>query len=459
MNIRPVNTQSGTCGSRRIGLANRDCAGFDFPVLYTAMKKAFKVLVIATLLSCQFVIAQTPVPAPLNIKASSACGYVNVTYVAKPAATFIKIYYRITGSNTDSVLTFPYPAGIPEFAGFGSGLGFLTPQATYQIRVQQLIGAGAEPSAISEPVTVTNTVPVPIVTGMRVDSITSKSATISWDAMPGATGYDLQVYDLSTTPPAPHGFSLTTNTRKLEFLPYIKPNTEYEYKIRYYTSTCGSDYSSARRFTTLTELPRVANARLDTATLTSNSAVVRWDLVPGATSYNVSYKESFQTTLTKVEVASNNHQLNNLTPDKVYQVQISPVRGTEIFPSTQITPFITLATANIPKNLRSSNISSSSATVSWDAMGGTYNVQFRRTGTSSFTTINTTSASANLANLAANASYEFKVQNIVFTAAGRNATSEYSPLANFQTFAAVPVFKPLPPKLPPVIRKSTVQSK
>ncbi len=186
MSIRPINTQSGTCCSSRIGPANRKCAGIDLPIRCAAMKNAFKVLAVATLLSYQFVIAQTPVPAPLNIKASSACGFVNVTYVAKPNAAFIKIYYRIAGSNTDSIKTFPYPAGIPEFAGFGSGLGFLTPQATYQIRVQQLIGE--EPSAISEPVTVTNTIPVPIVTGMRVDSVTSKSAMISWDAMPGATG-------------------------------------------------------------------------------------------------------------------------------------------------------------------------------------------------------------------------------------------------------------------------------
>jgi len=85
-----------------------------------------------------------------------------------------------------------------------------------------------------------------------------------------------------------------------------------------------------------------------------------------------------------------------------------------------------------PVGLAASQITSSSAVISWDAMPGalSYSVQFRKLGSSRWKTKTTTKTSIRLARLLANTSYEYQVATI--------CSDETSPYSDLQVFTTLP---------------------
>ena len=90
-------------------------------------------------------------------------------------------------------------------------------------------------------------------------------------------------------------------------------------------------------------------------------------------------------------------------------------------------------TCAVPAGLSASNVATTSATLSWGAVTGatSYNVRFRPTGTSTWTTGSVTGTSANATGLTANTTYEYQVNSVC--ASGNSA---YSASATFTTTAA-----------------------
>ncbi|WP_299699547.1 M4 family metallopeptidase [uncultured Pontibacter sp.] len=84
----------------------------------------------------------------------------------------------------------------------------------------------------------------------------------------------------------------------------------------------------------------------------------------------------------------------------------------------------------VPGSLASSNITSTSATLSWGAVSGasSYNVRFRPIGTSTWSTGSVTGTSASATGLAASTQYEFQVSTVC-----SGSSSAYSTSATFTT--------------------------
>ncbi|TPE45937.1 M4 family metallopeptidase [Pontibacter mangrovi] len=89
-------------------------------------------------------------------------------------------------------------------------------------------------------------------------------------------------------------------------------------------------------------------------------------------------------------------------------------------------------TCNSPTGLTASNISATSATLSWSAVSGasSYNVRFRPTGTSTWTTGSVTGTSASATGLTAGTNYEYQVNTVC-----AGGSSAYSSSATFTTTA------------------------
>jgi choice-of-anchor B domain-containing protein len=86
--------------------------------------------------------------------------------------------------------------------------------------------------------------------------------------------------------------------------------------------------------------------------------------------------------------------------------------------------------ANVPSGVTTSNITATSATINWSAVpGATYDVRYRQTGTSSWTTNTANAASHAITNLSLNVSYEAQVRS----KCQDGATSGYSASVNFTT--------------------------
>ena len=89
--------------------------------------------------------------------------------------------------------------------------------------------------------------------------------------------------------------------------------------------------------------------------------------------------------------------------------------------------------ATTPTGLGSSNISATGATLSWNSVSGaTYVVQYRQTGTSTWTTVNTGTTSINLSSLNNLTTYEAQVQSVC-----TSQSSAFSATVNFTTLDQV----------------------
>jgi hypothetical protein len=85
---------------------------------------------------------------------------------------------------------------------------------------------------------------------------------------------------------------------------------------------------------------------------------------------------------------------------------------------------------NVPSGLNASSVTSSSATLNWGSVSGanSYNVQYRKTGTTTWTSTTSTTTSKAISGLTASTQYEFQVQSVC-----TGSLSAFSGSANFTT--------------------------
>ncbi|MBK8499651.1 MAG: fibronectin type III domain-containing protein [Flavobacteriales bacterium] len=90
-------------------------------------------------------------------------------------------------------------------------------------------------------------------------------------------------------------------------------------------------------------------------------------------------------------------------------------------------------TCAVPSGLGSSSVTSSSATVSWGAASGavSYNLQYKTSAASTWTTVNTTATSHGLSGLASSTTYNYQVQTVCSA-----SSSAFSAASSFTTSAA-----------------------
>lgn len=93
--------------------------------------------------------------------------------------------------------------------------------------------------------------------------------------------------------------------------------------------------------------------------------------------------------------------------------------------NVQLTPLAGIA----PTGLAATNVQTSVATLNWDASGGAYDVRYRVSGTSNWTTLAASTNTLNLTGLTANTQYEVQVRSTC----GSGAASPYSISVNFTT--------------------------
>ena len=99
---------------------------------------------------------------------------------------------------------------------------------------------------------------------------------------------------------------------------------------------------------------------------------------------------------------------------------------TIVLPDVLLNP----ASAVVPTNLIASSITTTTATIGWDTTNVlSYDIQYRVSGSSTWTTVSSATNSYNLTGLTASTTYEFQVRGVCSTA------SNYSSIATFSTTA------------------------
>ena len=175
---------------------------------------------------------------------------------------------------------------------------------------------------------------------------------------------------------------------------------------------------------------------LAVSSITSNSAIINWTAVTGATSYNIQYKTAANAAFTTLTSTTNTINLSGLTANTIYTYQIQTVcsGGVSAFSTSNTFTTLAVAACAVPTGLASSSITSSSAAISWVAVSGatSYLIQYKTSTAAAYTSISSSTNSISLTGLSVSTSYTFQVQ----TVCSNTLSSAFSSVGAFTTTAS-----------------------
>jgi len=262
---------------------------------------------------------------------------------------------------------------------------------------------------------------------LSATNVSGTGATLSWSAAANATSYNVQYCVSGTT-----NCVSTTSSGTSISLTGLTGGTSYTYSIQAVCSG-GTSTSVTGSFATLaTSCGDATN--LSAGSVTSSTAALSWTAVSGALSYNIQYKTSTATTWTTVTSTTATRSLTGLAPSTTYNWQVQAVCNGLSGIYVAGSDFTTLApSCGNAANLATASITSSGATLNWTAVSGasSYNVQYKTSTATTWTTVTSTTNSRTLTGLSATTTYNWQVQSVCTGASGT-----YVAGANFTTSAA-----------------------
>lgn len=360
------------------------------------------------------------IPSGLNSTAvTNASATLNWTAVS--GASSYVIQYRITGTASWTTATSTTTS---------KAISGLTASSNYEFQVQTVCSASNSSAFSTSSSFTTAAPPCNTPTGLSSSAITDNSATISWTAVSGATGYSIQYRVTGTSV-----WNTSTSTSVSKSLSGLSASSTYEFQVQ---TTCAasatSSFSSSATFTTPAPPCNVPSG-LSSSGLTSNGALLSWTAFAGATGYTVQYRIVGASTWTSSACAVTSISLSGLVASSNYEFQVKSVcsaSNSSAFSasSTFSTP---MPPCNLTAGLASSSVTHNAATLTWTAVAGAsgYNINYRKVGVATWTSTTSTSVSKSLSGLSPSSTYEFQVQ----TNCGSGNLSSFSSSATFTTSA------------------------
>lgn len=268
-------------------------------------------------------------------------------------------------------------------------------------------------------------------TGLSETAVNTTSVSLQWNAVPGALSYrvEYKVAISNTWIISTFGTGLTSRT-----INSLSPGTSYNWRIR--TNCSGGETSAYANdgFTTATQCDPPSG--LNATNITSSSAIVRWTSSSSALTYRVEYKKATDNNwiVSAFGTSGNARQINNLETGTTYDYRI---RSTCIGNAQSIfvqEDFTTQSNCGSPTNLTNTNITLSSATLSWAAAPNAngYRIEYRLLSNSNWVlrASNHTGTSIGLSNLSPGTTYVWRVR------ANCSGSSSIWIHSNFQTLAS-----------------------
>jgi hypothetical protein len=221
------------------------------------------------------------------------------------------VQYRVFGASFWSV-------GGDTFNTFLTLTG-LNPSTTYEFRVRNecTVSLG---SVHSNPIQFTTlATPCNAPTGLTVSNIGNTSATVSWSAVSGATGYALEYKTVAAT----SWVGLSTANTSFN-LTSLASGTIYMWRVTANCSANNSTIANGNNFTTTTPpAPCNAPTGLIVSNIGNTSATVSWSAVSGATGYALEYKTVAATSWVGLSTANTSFNLTSLASGTTYMWRVT----------------------------------------------------------------------------------------------------------------------------------------
>ncbi len=181
-----------------------------------------------------------------------------------------------------------------------------------------------------------------VASGLSASNITSSSATLNWNDVSGATGYNIRYRKTGTAT-----WTNTTSTTSSVDVSGLTSSTDYEFQVQ---TVCSggttSTFSTSATFTSTPLSCEVASG-LSAINITFSSATLDWYNVSGATGYNIRYRKTGTSTWTNATSTSSSIAVSGLTSATIYEFQVQTVCSGGI--TSAFSPsatFITLAASS-----------------------------------------------------------------------------------------------------------------
>jgi hypothetical protein len=183
--------------------------------------------------------------------------------------------------STDNFSSFVTGYNALSVSGTTQAVSTLTADVIYQCRVRAVNQTG--PSANSNVIMITTLTLAPV--AAAAGNISSTGFTASWNAVAGATTYEL---DISTDNFATFvsGYNAKIEASTSDVITQLTPATDYQYRVRAINTSGASDNSNVITATTLIGLP-TAPVATSASSITSAGFTANWNSVADATSYQL----------------------------------------------------------------------------------------------------------------------------------------------------------------------------
>jgi hypothetical protein len=297
----------------------------------------------------------------------------------------------------------------------------LVPNQSYDVQVTTNCTNGSSVWSATQNFT---TSACPVASGVTFSNVAQNTATATWAQVLNITSYKIQ-WKLST---ATTWTAANVTGTSYNFTNLI-PDKTYDVQLTTNCTNGSSVWSATQNFTT-SACPTATGVTF--TNVTPNTATATWTQVLNITSYKIQWKLSTATAWSSANVTGTSYNFTNLTPDKVYDVQLTTncTNGSSVWSATQ--NFTTLL-CPVPSNMASSNVSINTATVTWTAASTytTHKVQWRKVGTTAWVSATLTSGTTyNITGLTAATNYETQVQTVC-----PNLASVFTVSTTFTTLA------------------------
>jgi hypothetical protein len=287
-------------------------------------------------------------------------------------------------------------------------------------------------------VTASNAAPVtcPTPTNVAASNITQTSATITWTAGGSETAWELQY---KTAAASSWSNSINVTGTPSHNLTGLTAGTQYQVRVR---AVCGttetSNWSATASFTTTQASVTPPTVTTNDATnITTTTATLNGAVTAGSetiTAQGFEWKTTTGGTYTQVSATGNtmSYNLTGLTPNTSYTFKAFATTASGTTYGAEKTFTTTVETCPAPTNVAASNITETTADISWtqpDNAATSWDVLYKESGADSWFTATTTSNPYTLTGLTGASSYD--VQVIAHCTNGM--TSEPSATITFMT--------------------------